>query len=147
MLIASEMEPAPAAKDSRSFETVPAAESATPATAPAGEAKVFTGDPDKAPRGWYVQIQSMVSPEHAELMIDHVRSLGFNSFWKRPMLESQPKQKSKIPQWWILRLGPYPTLPAAEEEKARFLRAIEKTPLKKPKGIKWAPFVPKGENP
>jgi cell division septation protein DedD len=150
VIAAPEVEPAPPVKASRGREPAPPAES-PPAVAAAPEARVFTGD--EAPKGFYIQIQSMVSPEHFELMVEHVRSLGFNSFWKRPMLESQAKQKSKVPQWYILRLGPYPARQTAVEEMARFLKAIGEKPLKKPKGIKWAPFVPQapyvpqGENP
>jgi hypothetical protein len=108
---------------------------------PAGELaqeKVWTGQ--RGPPGWYVQVQGTVSPEHAELIIEHLKNLGFRSIWKRPQVQVQG---SPTVETYLIRLCPYPTKEAAEAEKAKFQQLIKQNPLKRPKLRFWDPYVAK----
>jgi hypothetical protein len=102
------------------------------------EEEIFTGD--RAPSGWYVQIQSMVSREHADGIVEHLRSLGYRSIWKRPMVNAGKNPPGSF-QSYILRLGPYPGKQPALEELALFKKVIEENPPKMPSRLRWNPFV------
>ena len=85
----------------------------------------------KGQKGWYVQVRAFLNDKECELIIEHLKLLGYKSLWK------QPNGKGF---YWLL-LGPYPTKKDADAEILSYKDLMAKNPLKKPKLPSTLPFV------
>jgi len=83
-------------------------------------------------------VENGVTRVTGDRIVEHLRTLGYRSFWKRPMVIPQGNGRLEC---YALRLGPYHTKQTAVEEMARFKKVIEENPMKTLSRHSWLPFV------